>query len=95
MDRSLREMGAGDLAVPKKVQKMGSIFYGLLNAMNDALDHDDVAQLTAVMERNIYGSVAVPEARKLAEYLEAESRRLDLQPVDTIVGGALVMGEAA
>src|ERR1700761_506939 len=28
MDRSLREMGAGDLAVPKKIRKMGEIFYG-------------------------------------------------------------------
>ena len=28
MDRSLREMGAGDLAVPKKIRKMGDLFYG-------------------------------------------------------------------
>src|SRR6185312_8042690 len=28
MDRSLREMGAGDIGVPKKIQKMGNIFFG-------------------------------------------------------------------
>ena len=31
MDRSLRELGAGDLSVPKKIQKMGNIFFGLLH----------------------------------------------------------------
>jgi cytochrome b pre-mRNA-processing protein 3 len=95
MDRSLREMGAGDLAVPKKVQKMGGIFYGLLNAVGDALDHDDIAQLTSVLERNVYGGVAVPEARKLAGYLAAESTRLASQPIETIVSGTVSMGEAA
>src|SRR5690349_9908222 len=30
MDNSLREMGAGDLGIAKKIQKMGSLFYGLL-----------------------------------------------------------------
>ena len=29
MDRNLREMGAGDLAVPKKIRNMGNLFYGL------------------------------------------------------------------
>jgi cytochrome b pre-mRNA-processing protein 3 len=95
MDRSLREMGAGDLAVPKKVQKMGSLFYGLLSAINDALDHDDIPQLTAVLERNVYSGTAVAEARKLAEYLDAEAKRLAAQPVESIVNGVVLMGEAA
>ena len=30
MDRSLREMGVSDLGVPKKIQKMGNLFFGLL-----------------------------------------------------------------
>ena len=75
MDRSLREMGAGDLAVPKKVQKMGSIFYGLLDSVSEALDPNDTPKLTAVLERNVYGGVAMPEARRLAEYLDAEALR--------------------
>jgi cytochrome b pre-mRNA-processing protein 3 len=95
MDRSLREMGAGDLAVPKKVQKMGGIFYGLLGAINDALDQEDVHQLISVLERNVYAGVAVPEARQLADYLAAESRRLAAQPVEAIIGGVVSLGEAA
>src|SRR6185436_17545073 len=30
MDRQLREMGAGDLSVPKKIHNMGNLFYGLM-----------------------------------------------------------------
>src|SRR5690606_20048909 len=30
MDRSLREMGVGDLSVGKRIEKMGSLFYGML-----------------------------------------------------------------
>lgn len=95
MDRSLREMGAGDMAVPKKVQKMGSIFYGLLASLNEALDRNDLDELTAVLGRNVYGGAGVPEARRLAEYLHAESQRLAAQPVASITGGVVVLGEAA
>src|SRR4051812_44084548 len=38
MDRSLREMGVTDLGVPNKVKKMGNLFYGLVEALGDALD---------------------------------------------------------
>ena len=34
----LREMGAGDLAVPKKIKKMGEMFYGLTARVSEALD---------------------------------------------------------
>jgi cytochrome b pre-mRNA-processing protein 3 len=95
MDRSLREMGAGDLAVPKKVQKMGGIFYGLLDAIADALDRGNIDDLTAVLVRNVYAGEAVPEARRLAEYLVAEAARLDAQPAETITCGVLAMGQAA
>lgn len=95
MDRSLREMGAGDMAVPKKVQKMGSIFYGLLANLNEAFDQNDLEALTAVLERNIYGGATLPEARLLAGYLHAESQRLAAQPVAAITGGVLALGEAA
>jgi cytochrome b pre-mRNA-processing protein 3 len=95
MDRSLREMGAGDLAVPKKVQKMGGIFYGLLNAIAEALDRGNADDLTAVLERNVFAGEAAPGARPLAEYLVAEAARLDAQPVEAITRGVLAMGQAA
>ena len=95
MDRSLREMGVGDMAVPKRIQKMGNIFYGLLGNLDDALDSNDIAAVEGVLERNIFGGEASPSARQLAEYLVEETGRLALQPVDAIVAGRLETGLAA
>lgn len=96
MDRSLREMGAGDLAVPKKIGKMGSVFYGLLANLNEAMDEDDKAGVEAVLVRNVYGGEAHPGAPALAAYLIAEAAKLGNQPAREIVAGRLApAGEAA
>ncbi len=89
MDRSLREMGAGDLAVPKKIQKMGGLFYGLLSAVGDALDRNDSAALVAVLRRNVYDDAAAPGAEALASYLATEAERLAAQPASAICAGTL------
>jgi cytochrome b pre-mRNA-processing protein 3 len=95
MDRSLREMGAGDLAVPKKIQKMGNIFFGLLAALNDALDRDDMPALQAVLSRNIFDGADGPNVEALAEYLHAEDIRLAAQPTAAITAGAIAFEAAA
>lgn len=87
MDRSLREMGAGDLAVPKKIQKMGAMFYGLLQSVAEALDRADAAGLEAVLRRNVYDGSAHPGAALLAAYLAAQAARLAAVPVRTIMAG--------
>jgi cytochrome b pre-mRNA-processing protein 3 len=95
MDRSLREMGAGDLSVPKKIKSMGNLFYGLLAALNTALDKADPAQVRAVLVRNVYGGEDPPGAAALAAYLMDESGRLAKVPLDTLLAGDLALGEAA
>ena len=95
MDRSLREMGAGDLAVPKKIEKMGSIFYGLLGHLSEAMDNNDAAGLEAVLVRNVYDGEPHPSASAMAAYLIAEADRLATQPTASIIAGRLAMGEAA
>lgn len=95
MDRSLREMGAGDLAIPKKVRKMGNIFYGLLAGLNEAMDRNDMAELEDVLVRNIYDGAPTPSAQPLAAYLVEEAARLARQPVDAIVAGRIETGLAA
>jgi cytochrome b pre-mRNA-processing protein 3 len=89
MDRSLREMGAGDLSVPKKIQKMGNIFYGLMTAVNEALDRDDAPGLEAVLRRNVFGAADSPGVAPLGAYLAAESSRLALVPATVITAGHL------
>jgi len=95
MDRSLREMGAGDLAVPKKIQKMGNIFFGLLAALNEAMDRKDLLALEAVLSRNVFDDAIGPQVHALAEYLLAEDARLATQSADSIVGGTIVFEVAA
>lgn len=95
MDRSLREMGAGDLSVPKKIQKMGNMFYGLMTKLNEAMDRDDRAEVEAVIRRNLFDGSEGAEVEKLAAYLFAEAENLGRQPTASIVGGKVEMGAAA
>ncbi|SEQ63239.1 cytochrome b pre-mRNA-processing protein 3 [Devosia sp. YR412] len=95
MDRSLREMGVGDLGVPKRIQKMGNIFFGLLAAMNEAMDRNDAPALEAVLARNIFGHNDGPHIATLAQYLLAEDRALATQQADAITNGTLTFEAAA
>lgn len=95
MDQSLRELGAGDLAVPKKIQKMGSIFYGLLASLSAALDAGDAAAVEAVLVRNVYGDEPVPQSSLLAAYLLEQSALLAAQPAATITAGQIDLARAA
>jgi len=54
MDRSLREMGVGDLSVGKKVKKLAEGFYGRAAAYETALNGGQDS-LSDVLQRNIYG----------------------------------------
>jgi cytochrome b pre-mRNA-processing protein 3 len=95
MDRSLREMGAGDLAVPKKIRKMGSLFYGLLANITDALKAPDNGPLEAVLSRNVFGGPPSPGAGPLASYVRSEAQRLEAVATASILAGRLDEGVAA
>lgn len=83
MDRSIRELGVTDLGVPKKIKKMGNLFYGLVTALESALDSGDRAAVEAVLTRNVYDE-ANEGAGQLADYLIAESARLAALPVSEL-----------
>lgn len=95
MDRSLREMGAGDLAVPKKIQKMGNIFFGLLAALNEAMDRQDREAVERVLARNVFDGEPGPNVQALAEYLLAEDSALIGQAAATISSGSITFEAAA
>ena len=95
MDRSLREMGVGDLGVPKRIQKMGNIFFGLLAAMNEALDRNDAVALQGVLIRNVYGETPDAQVEALAAYLMAEDQALAAQNATAITRGELSFEAAA
>ncbi len=93
MDQSLREMGAGDLGVGKRVKRMVQAFYGRVEAYEAGLAQGEAA-LQEALRRNLYGTVA-PEPRHLAalaRYLQDESRALAAQASSDLASGRVAFG---
>jgi cytochrome b pre-mRNA-processing protein 3 len=94
MDRSLREMGVGDLSIGKKVRKMAEAFYGRARAYGDALERGDDEALERALARNIYvGDGSPDKIRRLARYVAEASRALAAQNEADIVAGRLYFPE--
>ena len=89
MDRSLREMGVGDISVPKRIEKMGGLFYGLVDGLGDALNSDDDGALEAFVLRNFLPAEQADRAGAFAAYLTRQIAWLDGQTGDGIMKGTL------
>jgi cytochrome b pre-mRNA-processing protein 3 len=72
LDDNLREMGVGDLAVPKKMRGFAEAFYGRQAAYVAALAATDRQELENALARNIFdGAKAGEGAVRLAAYVRA------------------------
>jgi cytochrome b pre-mRNA-processing protein 3 len=69
MDANLREMGVGDLTVPKRMQAFGEAFYGRVAAYDlaSAAGEEPLAQALC---KNILNGAQIENARRLAVYVE-------------------------
>lgn len=86
MDGNLREMGVGDLAVPKRMKKFGEAFYGRAAAYDDALAAQDDAKLRDVLMRNVFDDLSATDlAGWLARYMRQADRQLAVLPRDTLL----------
>jgi cytochrome b pre-mRNA-processing protein 3 len=70
MDANLREMGVGDLTVPKRMQAFGEAFYGRTAAYDLALAAGS-EPLAQALCKNILNGEGSEQARALAVYAEA------------------------
>jgi len=91
MDHNLREMGIGDLKVPKQMRRLGEAYYGRAQAYRAAWAAKDNGALVEALERNIYGgshsgSAAAP---RLAAYMREALRDLGAQPTASLAGGEM------
>jgi cytochrome b pre-mRNA-processing protein 3 len=86
MDRSLREMGAGDLSVGKKVRKMAEACYGRFKAYKDAMAEGE-ASLQQALARNVYADTTPDNAAGLAKWMMSARNALQLQPTKTVAAG--------
>lgn len=85
MDRSLREIGIGDLTVPKKIKKMAQAFYGRAAAYDGALVKAG-PDLAAAVQRNVFGgdAAAACGAQAVAEYMRKAAKSLAGQDAESL-----------
>ena len=69
MDANLREMGVGDLTVPKRMQAFGEAFYGRVAAYDLALSAGP-EPLAQALCKNILNGEGIEKARRLAIYAD-------------------------
>ena len=74
MDLSLREMGAGDIGVAKRVRVMAEAFMGRLEAYASALDSGDRVALAAALQRNLLRGDGKAGEQLIDFVLELEAR---------------------
>jgi len=95
MDHNLREMGVGDLAVPKRMHSMGEAFYGRAKAYRTALAADDQEALVEALARNIYGGEQGQPAHRLAAYMREAVGQLKALDEAALAAGALEFPQPA
>jgi cytochrome b pre-mRNA-processing protein 3 len=89
LDSALREMGAGDLGVGRRVQAMAKGLYGRIVAYDRGLG--DEAEMTAALRRNLFGTAAASAAQVAAfgAYARRQAVGLAAQPVTALIAGAI------
>lgn len=93
-DRSLREVGVGDLSVGKHIKRMAQAFYGRVRAYEQGLASAD-AVLKQALSRNLFRTEAgpPPALSAMAAYMRREAAQLALQSSDELLAGRVVFGD--
>jgi len=87
MDANLREMGVGDLAVPRTMRRIGEAFYGRQAAYGTALNSNNPQALVEVLARNFLDRGE--GAERLAGYVRVAVQALAAQDVAELCAGKL------
>ncbi len=68
-DSALREMGVGDVSMPKRMKAMAGAYLGRASAYDEALRSGDHEALLTALKRNLYGRAPIPAgaAEKIAD----------------------------
>jgi cytochrome b pre-mRNA-processing protein 3 len=83
-DMALRELGVGDLTVPKRMKAYASDFGGRSKAYGAALDRcagpdaaEGLSDLRTALARNVYGSPDPAHADRLADYVLRAAKAIE------------------
>ena len=91
MDASMRELGVGDLSVPRKMRAMAEGYYGRAGVYDAALLDAADDKLAAALLRNVYAGNgnAKAGARRLARYVRHAEKRLAGTHAGEVENGAV------
>ena len=94
LDDNLREMGVGNLAVPKQMRRFGEAFYGRQAAYLAAFAAADERELEKAIARNIFqtGDIEAGAAR-LARYARATLGQFKFQEESALLRGEVAFPE--
>ncbi|MBK9585150.1 MAG: hypothetical protein KA099_08105 [Alphaproteobacteria bacterium] len=99
MEKGLREVGVGDVGIPKKMKVMMQAFNGRMNAYKatEAHEHENASApptpdqpLFDTLRRNLYGTVEKPKNSMIADmviYMRYNAMALNHQDMDQIALG--------
>jgi cytochrome b pre-mRNA-processing protein 3 len=88
VEHSIRELGIGDLGVPKRMKKLARMFYGRVASYGEALDGEDAAALAEALRRNVRpDSPTWPQAASLAGHATRIAEALQGQRVADFAAG--------
>ena len=87
MDANLREMGVGDLTVPRRMKEFGEAFYGRSAAYDTAIVAGE-SELRAALARNVLGREDSAVAAPLAAYVSQSVAELATIDRATLLSGA-------
>ena len=86
-DEALREQGAGDMGMGRRMKKLADAFYGRLKAY-EAAKNDPVAMAEA-LTRNLYRGAEMPLVAPMAAYVLGATQNMSLTPDGTVDFGSL------
>lgn len=93
LDNALRELAVGDLAVGKRMRKLGEAFYGRVHAYEAALAAlPDRTDLEALIGRTVYAGVEGRAPAPFADYVLAQRDALAAQPLERFYAGEVAWG---
>ncbi|MDF1607144.1 ubiquinol-cytochrome C chaperone family protein [Hoeflea sp. YIM 152468] len=95
IDHSIRELGIGDMGVPKRMKKLARMFYGRATSYGQALESGDNAGLIEALKRNLYPGQpdSAPSVQKLADWMIETAGMLEDVPEETLAAGHMTFAK--
>ena len=91
LDRTLREMGVGDVGVVKRMKHFMEAYYGRMKAYQAALDSSDKKEILRALDRNLFAATSTDLAKLelMRDYIDMQTQTLASQAIADIINGNL------